>query len=522
MRRWPFGLALVALLILSPCSARLHADDLPEWRTSIQEILDRPEYRPAHWGLLVCDAETGEVLLEQNAEKLFAPASVTKVFSVSAAWETFGPDHRFLTPVYRRGDVGDDGRLNGDLILVAGGDLTLGGRTNAAGEMTFRNGDHTYANGNSTAQLTDEDPLAGLNQLASEIAKSGIRRVAGDVLIDARLFESASSTGSGPGGVSPIQINDNVLDMIVTPASAGQPAVVKWRPESELFEVDAVVDTIATGEKPRIELSWAAPGRAVVRGAIPEGHSPLVKVLEWSNPESVARGLFVEALRRAGIVTDASPLTRADRDSLPPADWYATAPRVASLESPPFSEHAKMILKVSHNLHASSLPLLLAVRNGKRTLADGLAIEGDVLAKMGVDRTTISFGGGAGGDRADFVTPRATVNLLRTMFSRPDFERFRVALPSLGVDGTLATVVPADSPARGKVYAKTGTLYWDDQLNRRSLLTSKALAGYIDARSGRRLAFAMFVNLTHLPSADDTVREGKTLGRLAEILQQSL
>ena len=53
-----------------------------------------------------------------------------------------------------------------------------------------------------------------------------------------------------------------------------------------------------------------------------------------------------------------------------------------------------------------------------------------------------------GGDRADYVTPRATVALLRYMATRPDFQVYFEALPVLGVDGTLASSVKADSPAR--------------------------------------------------------------------------
>jgi D-alanyl-D-alanine carboxypeptidase/D-alanyl-D-alanine-endopeptidase (penicillin-binding protein 4) len=248
---------------------------------------------------------------------------------------------------------------------------------------------------------------------------------------------------------------------------------------------------------------------------------PLVRVLEWSDAEYMARGLFIEALRRAGVAVDASPLAAPGGNGLPALDWYDSATKVAEFESPPFVENAKLILKVSHNLHASTLPLLVAVANGKRTLGEGLKIEGDLLARLGVDRDTISFGGGAGGDRADYVTPRATVQLLTTMAGRPDFDRFRSTLPILGVDGTLSAVVGSDSPARGKVFAKTGTLYWDNVLNSRTLLTSKALAGYIDAQSGRRLIFTFFVNLAHLQSQDATVREGKALGRLAEIFQRA-
>jgi D-alanyl-D-alanine carboxypeptidase/D-alanyl-D-alanine-endopeptidase (penicillin-binding protein 4) len=55
-------------------------------------------------------------------------------------------------------------------------------------------------------------------------------------------------------------------------------------------------------------------------------------------------------------------------------------------------------------------------------------------------------------------------------------------------------------------------------MNNRFLLNSKALAGYLTTASGRRLAFAMFVNNTHIDKPSDTSREGETLGRLCEII----
>lgn len=512
--------ALVLFLVCLPCS-RLPAADAPIWKKEVEEIQGKPEYRHAHWGLLVTDLKTGEVIHQENSDKLFAPASVTKLFSVSAAWAELGPDHKFHTPVYRRGDVAEGGRLNGDLILQSAADLTLGGRTTVDHRIAFRNSDHTYANGNNTSQITDENPLAGVQSLASQIKASGIRRIAGDVLIDDRLFDAASSTGSGPGRVTPVLLNDNVLDIVITPAEDGQPARVTTRPDFSLLRVDSLVDTIPADGKISIRQFWGGPGRVVIRGQIPAGRAPLIRALEWNDPEFMLRGALIDALRAAEVTVDSSSFVPQRPGSLPPLDWYAAAPRVAALESLPFSENARLILKVSHNLHASTLPLILASRHGKRNLAEGLQIEGELLARLGVDRDTISFGGGAGGDRADFVTPRATLQLLKAMSVRPDFDRFKDCLPILGVDGTLATI-GVDSPARGKVFAKTGTLYWDNLVNDRTLLTAKGLAGYIDAQSGRRLAFAFFVNMTHLPNSDATVREGKTLGRLAEIFQQSL
>jgi D-alanyl-D-alanine carboxypeptidase/D-alanyl-D-alanine-endopeptidase (penicillin-binding protein 4) len=507
--------ALVLILVLAPCS-RLPAEDA--WKKQIEELQSRPEYRHSHWGILVSDLATGETIYQENSDKLFIPASVTKLFSVSAAWMELGADSRFRTPVYRRGNV-TDGRLDGDLILQSVGDLTLGGRTTAGGRIAFKDGDHTYANGNSTAKLTDEDPLAGVRALARQVKESGIRRVAGEVLVDDRMFDSATSTGSGPGRVSPVLLNDNVLDVLITPGEAGKPATVTTRPELSLVRVDAQVDTGPADSKINVVYFWGGPGRVVVRGQIPAGRAPLLKVVEWSDSEFMLRGALIDALKAEGVEVGASAFVP-PRAGLPPTDWYVSAPRVASLESPPFSENARLILKVSHNLHASTLPLLLAARRGKRSLSDGLQIEGEILARMGVDRDTLSFGGGAGGDRADYVTPRATLQLLKAWAARPDFDRFQECLPVLGVDGTLATI-GVDSPARGKVFAKTGTLYWDNLLNDRTLLTAKGLAGYIDAKSGRKLACAFFVNLTHLPNAEATAREGKALGRLAEIFQQA-
>ena len=70
------------------------------------------------------------------------------------------------------------------------------------------------------------------------------------------------------------------------------------------------------------------------------------------------------------------------------------------------------------------------------------------------------------------------------------------------------------------MHAKTGTLFWDDSLNGRSLLTSKALAGVMTTRDGRELAFAMFVNNVPLPKGVRTTREGKVLGKLCEIVYE--
>ncbi len=486
--------------------------------SGIERVTKQPHFKHAHWGALFVDLNSGEVVFERNADKLFVPASTTKLFSVASALDALGADYRFLTPVLRRGEVSEAGELKGDLILIASGDLSFGGRTTPEGKIAFTNGDHTYANGNPDAELTEPDPLAGLNHLAKQVASAGIKRVRGDVLIDDRLFERAESSGSGPSRVSPCTINDNVVDIVINPSEVGQ--LAKWtsRPQTAAIQIESKIVTVETEKPLEIILRDVGQGRVSVSGQIPKGHKPVLRVQEVPDSVAFARTLFIEALQRAGVNVDAPTLGDSPAQTLPSAAEIKTLPQVAVLTSLPFSESAKLILKVSHNLQASTLPLLVAVKNGERTLAAGLKRQHTFLKQAGVDVDTISFAGGAGGARGDYTTPRASVQLLTYMSKRPDFPAYKEALPRLGVDGTLAKNVSPESPARDKVQAKTGTLYADNTMNGATLMTSKALAGYMTTAKGRSLVFALFVNNAHIRDGITTKTFGDDLGKICEIV----
>jgi D-alanyl-D-alanine carboxypeptidase/D-alanyl-D-alanine-endopeptidase (penicillin-binding protein 4) len=242
-----------------------------------------------------------------------------------------------------------------------------------------------------------------------------------------------------------------------------------------------------------------------------------VRIAFVKDPTDFARKLLIEALGREGVSVAAS-LFAEPKAELPALAEYEHLSVVASHRSPKMAELIKVVLKVSHNLYASMLPVLCATSKGKRTLADGLRLEAEVLRQLGVDTGGVSFAGGAGGARADATTPRATVQLLEALAATPEYAALGPALPVLGVDGTLANVVSADSPARGFVRGKTGTLWYDDLLNGRALLRSKALAGTATTAAGTKVVFAAFVNDVPLPQGEKPLREGKALGRLAELL----
>ena len=331
--------ATALLCGMSPCVAPRTFAAEPS-ADSLAEFLAQPRFKHAHWGLLFVDQKSGETVYELNSDKLFAPASTTKLFSVACALDTFGADHRFETRVVRRGTV-QNGELTGQLILVASGDLTFGGRTTDAGEIAFTNNDHTYANGSTDGELTASDPLAGLNELARQIAADGIQRIRGDVLIDDRLFDKSEATGSGPGRLTPIMINDNLIDFVIEPTEPGRPAKVTSRPQSSHWTVDVNVETIAQSSK-RLEAmsfgvaDYAASTRArtTVIGGVNKDSVVLTDKDEsgnrqsfWTDPWHAAQTRMMVACRAYGL----RPIDGPFGDFGDPDGFKAAANRAAVL-----------------------------------------------------------------------------------------------------------------------------------------------------------------------------------------------
>jgi len=78
---------------------------------------------PGFSGVLIKDLNTQEVLFSHNEDKLFTPASLTKIFNLLAALEIFDEEqHAYPTSFYFSSIV--PGEINGDLYIVGSGDPT--------------------------------------------------------------------------------------------------------------------------------------------------------------------------------------------------------------------------------------------------------------------------------------------------------------------------------------------------------------------------------------------------------------
>lgn len=121
-KRWT---VIAGAFLLASCGGSIDSNTAVP--ASIMQVMQKPAYKSASWSMLVVDLESGKVIYDLDSNSQMFIASVRKVFSTGNALNALGAQHKFVTPVYRQGSVASNGTLNGNLILVASGDLTMGG-----------------------------------------------------------------------------------------------------------------------------------------------------------------------------------------------------------------------------------------------------------------------------------------------------------------------------------------------------------------------------------------------------------
>ena len=437
--------------------------------------------------------------------------------------------------MYRTGTIDAGGVLHGNLIVVASGDLTMGGRTNPDGTIAVSDWDHNEADGLGNAILTKPNPLAGYAKLARAVRAAGIKRVSGNVVIDDRLFVPFFFRDQF--FVRPIFVNDDVVDVTVVPGGKpGTLANLSTRPVSAALHV---VNRLRVGApdtkdtlkiEPELPSCIGKPGcTAAISGSLPSNFIPpltgqptLVQTVRIVQPANYARAVFIEAMRAAGV-TISAPAVQANPVSLLPAKGsYRAANKVAELTGMPYGQDAKFILKISYNIGADTSLMLLGVKNQATTMSSALAYErNDLRARWGVAANQYHFVDGSGGGETT-ATNSAVTQMLEELAKSPASRAFVDALPVLGVDGSLGFVKKFESDsslagAAGNVRAKTGT-YVGASATGTMELKGQALGGYITTKSGRRLTFQLVVNNIPISGIPDLVNVFQDQGAIAAML----
>jgi D-alanyl-D-alanine carboxypeptidase/D-alanyl-D-alanine-endopeptidase (penicillin-binding protein 4) len=360
-----------------------------------------------------------------------------------------------------------------------------------------------------------EDPLTGLNDLAAQVKASGIDSVNGQVVVDDRLF--AGELVGEP--ITPIIINQNILDLQITPGRPGEPATVELTPAVAPWRVAGDIETVAAGDEAAVTDPTSTGDNVIsIGGTIAADAGTQLKVLVLEDPATFARTAFVEALERAGVSVAGNPTAVNSTAGLAPQADIDALPSVAELESLPLAQDATYVMKISYNRGAQTFICLLAVETGEDDCSTGMSEAGRIWKDAGLDTTGASLIDGSGLD-GNYITAENAVQIQTIMAERPDAERWRETLPILGVDGSLSTV-QVDSPAAGKVFAKTGTLVGGDAFNGRARLGTKTLGGVMETKSGRTVAFTIILNQGFAAGIGGVFKANDDVGAVAAALQQ--
>lgn len=494
--------------------------------------MHQPRYAHATWGLRVLDGS--KVLLNVNSSKQLFIGSVRKVFTLGELLDAVGPNKTYDTPVYRTGPI-VRGVLHGNLILVASGDLTMGGRTNPDGAIAISNWDHNEADSLGNAVLTSPNPLAGYAKLAQQVRSAGIRRVTGEIIVDDRLFKPFDFRGEFR--VRPIFVNDDAVDVSITPGGTpGSPAKMTTRPVSAALHVANKLRVGAPGSKdtlkigPEFPACIGAPNCDVsVDGSLPSTFVPpltgmpqLVRMVRIVQPANYARTIFVEQLGAAGVRVDARNVEPNPIALLPLRGSYVATHQVARLNGLPESDNAKLVLKISYNIGADTSLVLWGLTKHVDSMPNALVAERkNLAARFGIPSSQYHFVDGSGGGDSS-ASGGAVIQMLQALQRRPAFSTLYNALPILGVDGSLAFVKdfakdPTLAGAAGNVHAKTGT-WVDADASGRPVLKGQAFAGYITTKSGRHLTYEVVVNNVPINGIPDVVNVFQDEGTISAML----
>jgi D-alanyl-D-alanine carboxypeptidase/D-alanyl-D-alanine-endopeptidase (penicillin-binding protein 4) len=426
-----------------PVESRLAYRDVPESATSIY----------------VEDLDSGEVIASWNADVARNPGSTIKLLTTLASLDILGPTYTWETDVYALGPV-IDGKLDGDLLIHGHGDPFL---------VTER-----------------------VWQLLRKIRQAGIDEIGGDLLLDDSYFDVGPYD---PGefdnqplrayNVAPhaLLMNYKVVRYWFEPVYDSDEVEIWTDPPIANLEIDnqlRLVPGACRGYQRGITITAnATVNKMTFSGKFPSGCKHYAMDRAALNHNSFAYGLFKSMWEEVG-----GTFAGGWSSAIAPADQEP----IVRFTSLPLTDVIARVNKYSNNVMARQLLFTLSaeVLGPPGTEAGGRKVVGDWLRERGLDFTELAFENGAGLSRDARITAADFGALLRFAWRQPYMPEYVSSMSLAGLDGTLRNRMD-DGPLEGSAHLKTGSL---DHV--------AAIAGYLQARSGRRFAVVVLQNYTDI------------------------
>ncbi len=429
---------------------------------ALEKAAKGPPSRAPGTSIEIALLDTGEVVYEKNAKHPEVLASVTKMLSTAAALHELGPDYKFKTTFWRRGDV-KDGLLAGSLLVVGGGDPNISGR------------------------FYNDDFNAVFDKWADGLKQAGISRVSGDLIVNAAFFDGVGRHPDWKAGqenkwyqapTSALSFNDNVVYVSIGPGDRpGRPASIRIEPESGLFHAVPLARTTGMRGSVRVAVTREPGSDAIeVFGLVP------FRPVNWTTPISIddPPAFFGNALWKRLEAAGIKVLgTLARKDVKADSSWQLVAqtesdlvPTIAVTNKRSQGFYAEQVFKT-----------LAAEKAGQGSWAAAIEVQRKFFASLGLDPTHFEIRDGSGLSPENRVPAADMVAFLRAMNVSPVGAIWRSTLAQAGEDGSTLHHRMLEAAMTGRVQAKTG-----------SINSVSTLAGYVLANSGKSYAFAILLN----------------------------
>ncbi len=443
---------------------------------SLNNPLDQPELKSAHYGIYILNLENDSVIYGYNSNKLFMPASNLKLLTSAAGLYFLGSDYQFKTRLAIKGKIINN-KLYGDIVIIGGGDADFS--------------------------------LDNLEQFITTIKRMKIKDISGDIVIvddcftperlpigwawhylDARYAPEISS----------ICLNRNVVNVTIKATTLNNYARVTITPETKYVKLINRIKT-AAGKDSVIIYRKPEANIIFVDGLIGRGHQRNIDIAV-KDPAMFFGTYFKERLIREKIKVEGQ-IMRKDGYSYFNID--TTYQIIDSVLSQPLIEILHKMDTESVNLYAEALVKSLgAVYYQNGSFESGLKMLKNLLVRCGVDTANVSLWDGSGLSRHNLLSPYQLVLLLRYIYHSRIFDDFYNLLPQPG-EGTLEYRFKNFS---GSLRAKTGTLY-----------AVSALSGYFKIDT-TRYGFSIIFN--HFTCPNKVIRqiEQKILSAVVNYLKK--
>ena len=432
----------------------------------LRESIKSDNFKNASVTFRAIDAVSGEVLSEFDPGRSLVCASTMKLFSCAATLDIFGPEHRFKTRLAHNGKVNSEGALNGDLLIIGGGDPALG---------SHRFAEH-YGN--------------WLNRWVDYVKSKGINEIRGRVCTDISYFEGETEPrnwvwadlgnyyGSAAGS---LMINENTVNLYFSTSSTigGKTELINYKPRIPGLKYDNEVKASTGGDNAYI---FGGPSQynRVVRGTLPKGRSQFKIKGSIPEPPKYIAYLLDSALEANGI----NVLKEYEFGKY---DNLDSVTEIYNQVSPILQELIKVTLEESINLYAEAFSLHINKHTSQKRQENTIT---DFWSER-IKNEGFYSDDGSGLSRYNSVNAENLTDMLQYMFHKSaDSTIFRNCIATAGVSGTL------------KYFGKKAPLLGNFQGKSGSMNKVYSYAGVMKTRSGKEIILAAIINNYNCQSSE--------------------